>query len=215
MPIPRGLVLAAVVLAVVAFSATVGLRPPIQPTTTAYAPGVRSFVAILAFAMVVLWPTWRLLAERATWTRGRALLDAVTLCVAFQAAYWPLHLVTGWPIGRAVAIDATITGWTMAAGAAVALGGARHPVLASLAWMGASLTGVALDALGVWPVAANALGPFVPLLWLTAPESTVGRSLDPAVAGWPWTLAMLGWAGATVSQRRTGLPNAHDSANLS
>ena len=214
MPIPRGLVLAAVVLAVAAFAATVGLRPPIQPTSTAYAPGVRGFIAILAFALVVLWPSWRLLVERETWTRGRALLDAVTLCVAFQAAYWPLHLVTGWPIGRAIAIDATITGWTMAAGATVALGSARRPAGTAIAWAGACVSGVALDALGAWPGAASALGPFVPLLWLTGPESASGAFVDPAIAAWPWTAAALGWAAVAAFHGPKGLPGARDSANL-
>ena len=214
MPIPRGLVLAAVVLAVVAFAATVGLRPPIQPTSTAYAPGVRGFIAILTFALVVLWPSWRLLVEREVWTRGRTLLDAVTLCVAFQAAYWPLHLVTGWPIGRALAIDATVTGWTLTAGAAVALGSARHPALTAVAWAGACLAGVALDALGVWPAAASALGPFVPLLWLTAAESAAGAPLDPAVAAWPWTAAALGWCLVAAGSGPKGLPGGRDSANL-
>ena len=79
MPIPRGLLLAAMLYAIAAFAAIVGLKPPIQPTSSAYTPMVRSLLAAVAFGIVLLWPTARMADRGSAWPARRVALDAVAV----------------------------------------------------------------------------------------------------------------------------------------
>lgn len=204
MPIPRGLLLGAMLYAIAAFGAIVGLKPPIQPTSSAYTPMVRSLLAAFAFGIVLLWPTARLAGRGSPWPARRVALDAVTLAIALQAVYWPLHLVTQWTLGRAAAVDLMLVGWIVAAGAAIACGmrpGGR-PVAWSLAWIAIAAGGPVLDALGVpapWP---SALGPFVAIMELAPVPERSSEPVEWARAAWPWTVALAGWALALRGARR-------------
>jgi hypothetical protein len=204
MPIPRGLLLAAMLYAIAAFAAIVGLRPPIQPTSSAYTPMVRSLLAALAFGIVMLWPTARL-AERGTpWPPRRVALDALTLAIALQAIFWPLHLVTQWTLARAAAVDLMLVGWVAATGAVIACGmrtGAR-PAAWSIAWLAVAAAGPLLDVLDApapWP---GALGPFVALMELAPVPERSSEPVEWARAAWPWTVAAAGWALALRGGRR-------------
>ena len=128
MPLPRGLLTFAFVFVAAAFAVTVGLRVPIQPTSTAYTPGARAFLELLAIGGCALWPVGRLAMSPHGWRPARVALDLVTLLAILQAVAWPLQLVTYWPPERGAAIDVLLSGWITASGGAVALG---HPIGAS------------------------------------------------------------------------------------
>ena len=199
MPLPRRLLFAAIAFAVLAFIVTVGARRPIEPTSGAFAPAVRAFVALAAFGMAVAWPLWRIAMPPVGWTPARAALDLVTLIVAFQAAYWPLHLVSGWTLGAAGAIDAVACGWAAAGGAVAALAarGRIGPAVAGLAVVGVSGAGVALDALDAPRPWGALAGPFVALLEASSLAGT-RDGLPVALAAWPWALAFAAWAAAAA-----------------
>ncbi len=200
---------AAIAFAMLAFAVTVGGRRPIEPTSGAYSPSVRAFVALASFGMCIAWPLWRIAMPPAGWSTARAALDATTLMVAFQAAFWPLHLVSGRTLGDAATLDALVCGWAAACGAVVAFSAdrPRASVAAGLAILAVPCLGVALDARGIphpWPALA---GPFVGIL-----EGAPSRppTADPsfgAIAAWPWAIACAGWAAAARPRvaARTGL----------
>ena len=213
MPIPRGLLLGAMLYAVAAFVATVGLKAPIQPTSSAYTPMLRSLLAALAFGIVLLWPTARLAERGSAWPARRVALDAVTLAIALQAVFWPLHLVTQWTLARAAAVDLMLVGWIAAAGAAIACGlrPDGRPAAWSVAWIAVSAGGPLLDALGApapWP---GAFGPFVALMELAPVPERSSEPVEWARAAWPWTVAAVGWAAVLRGTGRpaTGVAPAH------
>ena len=194
MPIPRGLLLGAMLYAIAAFGAIVGLKPPIQPTSSAYTPMVRSLLAAFAFGIVLLWPTARLAGRGSPWPARRVALDAVTLAIALQAVYWPLHLVTAWPLARSAAIDALLSGWAAAAGAAIALGlRGPHPLRWAYGCLALAAAGPLLDALAFPAPAAELAGPFAALARMASPDARRGLDSDWALAAWPWILAAGGW----------------------
>jgi multisubunit Na+/H+ antiporter MnhF subunit len=213
MPIPRGLLLAAMLYAIAAFAAIVGLKPPIQPTSSAYTPMVRSLLAALAFGIALLWPTARMADRGSAWPARRVALDAVTLAIALQAIFWPLHLVTQWTLARAAAVDLMLVGWIAASGAAIACAmrpGGR-PSAWSLAWIAFAAGGPLLDVLGVPPPWPGALGPFVALIELAPVPEQSSQPVEWARAAWPWTVAAAGWALALrgLGRPATGVAPAH------
>ena len=202
MPIPRGLLLAAMLYAIAAFAAIVGLKPPIQPTSSAYTPMVRSLLAALAFGIALLWPTARMADRGSAWPARRVALAAVTLA-----------LVTQWTLARAAAVDLMLVGWIAAAGAAIACAmrpGGR-PSAWSLAWIAFAAGGPLLDVLGVPPPWPGALGPFVALIELAPVPEQSSQPVEWARAAWPWTVAAAGWALALRGSGRpaTGVAPAH------
>jgi len=210
MPLPRGLVALALLWTVAAFAATLGFRAPIQPTSGAYTPSVRSLLALLALGACMLWPVGRLtLSPRGErWTPGRALLDTASMLVLLHAIYWPLHLVTHWSLARAASIDLLLSGWIVATGGALAIGmrsDARRAVSASL-WMAIVAGGAALDALGAAGPAPLLLGPFVPLLELATASPDLTQPTDWALAAWPWAPGLLLWGLALLPGGRPAQP---------
>ena len=200
MPLPRGLVALALLWTLAAFAATVGFRAPIQPTSGAYTPAVRTLLALIALGACVLWPVGRLtLSPRGEgWTPARAALDTAAMLVLLHAVYWPIHLVTHWTLARAVAIDALLSGWTLAAGGTIALGmrpGARPTAWAALA-MAVALGGAALDIAALPGPLPSMVGPFVALLELASVTPDLAKPPEWAVSLWPWVpgLALWGWA---------------------
>jgi hypothetical protein len=110
MPLPRGLLLSAVLWVAACFMVTIGTHAPIQPTTGAYTPVVRTMIALLAVGACIGWPVARFGNARGAWGPARALLDTLTVLTVFHAMFWPLHLVTHWTIGQAVAMDLLLSG---------------------------------------------------------------------------------------------------------
>jgi hypothetical protein len=203
---------AAVAFAMLAFVVTVGERRPIEPTSGAYAPSVRAFVALAAFGMCLAWPLWRIAMPPAGWSAARTALDALTLVIAFQAAFWPLHLVSGRTLGDAASLDALVCGWSIACGGLVALAarGRCSPMGAGLVLIAVPCLGVGLDAWGApppWPALA---GPFVGILEGSPARPVTGNPSFGAVAAWPWAIAAGAWAAALWPRRavRSGLAGA-------
>jgi multisubunit Na+/H+ antiporter MnhF subunit len=166
---------------------------------------VRSLLAALAFGIALLWPTARMADRGSAWPARRVALDAVTLAIALQAIFWPLHLVTQWTLARAAAVDLMLVGWIAAAGAAIACAmrpGGR-PSAWSLAWIAFAAGGPLLDVLGVPPPWPGALGPFVALIELAPVPEQSSQPVEWARAAWPWTVAAAGWA---LALRGSGRP---------
>lgn len=186
----------AILWIVASFAMTVGARTPIQPTSGAYTPEVRTFLALLAVGSCVLWPVGRITLVRAPFGAGRAALDAATLVVLLQAIFWPTHLVTTWSLGRAVTIDLLLCGWTCVAAASVAL--ATRPGARALPWaLGCAAvagSGAVLDAMGVRPPLPDALGPFAALLALAPLGADGAGPVAWQLAAWPWAIAAAGWS---------------------
>lgn len=205
MPLPRALFTLALLWGLAAFVATVGIRAPLQPASEAYEQPVRALLALLAVGLVLLWPLARLAGAAASREPGRVLLDLAVLVILLQGGYWPLHLVTGWTLERAAAIDLLLTGWAAAAGAGIALGaGTGAAMRAALAVMAVAAAGPALGALGIpapWPLLA---GPFAALAWLATPADPGAMNVDWAVAAWPWALAFAAWARALAARTARG-----------
>ena len=186
----------AILWIVASFATTVGAHTPIQPTSGAYTPEVRTFLALLAFGGCVLWPVGRITLTAGAFGARRAALDAVTLLVLLQAIFWPTHLVTSWSLERALAIDALLCGWACCAGACVALAtqGQRPRATWAIAVAEAAVAGALLDAAGVAAPVPELLGPFAALVAL-APLGAGGSANVPwALAAWPWALAAACWA---------------------
>jgi hypothetical protein len=204
MPVPRGLVTFAFLFVAAAFAATVGLRVPIQPTSTSYTPGVRAFLELLAVGGCAIWPVGRLALSPQGWRPARVLLDLVALVAIVQAVLWPLQLVTYWPPARGVAIDALLVGWITACGGAVACGmhchGWRRATWA-MACIALVAAGPAADALGARPPTAALLGPCSALLDVAPLQPSAPGPNDWPVIAWPWILACAAWAGALRAAR--------------
>ena len=195
MPLPRGMAALAIAWIVASFAITVGSRTPIQPTSGAYTPEVRTFLALLALGGCVLWPVGRIMLAPDGFCRRRTALDAATLVVLLQAIYWPTHLVTSWPLMRALAIDALLCGWVIAFGAAIAwaTGPGRRRAGWAIACIALAGGGAVLDAMGIRAPLPEIAGPFAALLTL-APLGAAGSG--PAhweLAAWPWVVAFTAW----------------------
>jgi hypothetical protein len=203
MPLPRGLFSLSLLWALASFVAAVGAGAPIQPTAGAYAPGVRAYLALLALGIVAAWPVARLTLDRRRWPADRAVLDTCVVAVLLQGAFWPLHLVTSWSLGRDVAIDLLLSGWAVAAGAVVALGRGtpRRGTPLALAAVAVAGAGPIVDILDGPPGLACALGPLAGLARLT----TAWHGPDPVewqVASWPWIVAACLWSTVVLLGRR-------------
>jgi hypothetical protein len=211
MPLPRGLLLSAVLWVAACFLVTIGTQAPIQPTTGAYTPVVRTMIALLAVGACIGWPVARFGSARGAWGPARALLDTLTVLTVFHAVFWPLHLVTHWTMGQAIAMDLLLSGWIATAGACVALGlQGRHRAAWGIAWSAAMVGGAALDMAGVGAPIPQVVGPFVGLLHM-ADLGPAGADRDAwAIAAWPMILALLAWS--AVLRRTRGAPRVAPEA---
>ena len=202
----------AILWIVSSFAMTVGARTPIQPTSGAYTPEVRTFLALLALGGCVLWPVGRITLAGSPFGARRAALDLATLLVLLQAIYWPMHLVTTWSLERAAAIDLLLCGWTCVAGASVALG--TRPGARPLPWAfaGAAIAGAGaiLDAAGARASMPEALGPFAALLELAPLGADGAGRVAWELAAWPGAIAAAGWSLA-LRPARGALPVAPES----
>jgi hypothetical protein len=214
MPLPRGLLTFAFVFVAAAFAVTVGLRVPIQPTSTAYTPGVRAFLELLAIGGCALWPVGRLAMSPHGWRPARVALDLVTLLAILQAVAWPLQLVTYWPPERGAAIDVLLSGWITASGGAVALGMRAHGMQRA-AWSVAGIVlvgaGPVADALGARTPVPELLGPCSALLEVAPLRAGAISGREWPIACWPWIFAGFLWATALRRPRAAPAPLARDA----
>lgn len=206
--LPRGLIFLASLWLMGSWLISIGVHAPIQPSSAAYTPGVRTMLLCVTLGLMIGWPLLRLSqSPHVPGYEGRVrshpiqqtLLDIVVLLGLMQVVVWPLRLVTNWSPARTAAIDATITGWMLLAGAVTAsalMTERRGPrSLAMLACVVMCLLGPFIAWLGAMGgLDATSL---VDLSPLTAVR-TLGESGNPSLTDsqWQWIMVLGVAAGA-------------------
>ncbi|MHC4416391.1 MAG: hypothetical protein ACYS0G_14040 [Planctomycetota bacterium] len=118
--LPRGLILLASAWLVASWIIAIGVRAPVEASSASYTPGVRLMLICVATGLMIGWPLLRLSHVATPFPLRQTLLDLVVLLALVQVVVWPLRLVTPWSPARTAAVDATLAGWTLLAGATVA-----------------------------------------------------------------------------------------------
>lgn len=196
LPLPRGLIFLASIWLIASWVIAIGLRAPVQPSSASYTPGVREMLTCVTIGLMIGWPLLRLSQTRPAYPVRQTMLDLLVLLGLVQVVIWPLRLVTSWTPMRTAAIDATLAGWTLLAGAVVAaaigseLRGPR--ILAMLTCIAMCLLGPTLAWLGLL-TGVNAmqlvdLSPFLAVRTLGE-----GGGSQPTDVQWRW-IALLGIA---------------------
>ncbi len=168
--LPRGLILLASIWLIGSWVGAIGLRMPVQPSAASYELGVRLMLIGLTVGLTIAWPLLRL-SQRASRVPARqVVLDLIVLLALVQVVIWPVRLVTTWPTLRTAALDATLAGWVLLAGAIVASAtatnraGPRHVAMAAcvgmcalapaVAWLGVESGFDAVDLTWLSPLTA-------------------------------------------------------------
>lgn len=198
--LPRGLIFFASMWLIVSWIIALGLRTPVQPSSASYTPGVRLMLLCVTIGLVIGWPLLRLSQSRPWHVFAQTWLDLLVLLGLLQVVIWPLRLVTTWTTWRTAAIDATIVGWLLLAGAIVAAAVAsdrRGPrILAMLACVAMCIAGPALAWLGLMTgVHASELIGLSPLMAVNTLSE--GISTHPSSTQWMW-IGLLWFADAVV-----------------
>jgi hypothetical protein len=208
--LPRGLIFLSSVWLIGSWLLAIGLRAPVQPSSASYTPAVREMLLCVTIGLMLGWPLLRLSQTCPPYPIRQTMLDLVVLLGLVQVVVWPLRLVTNWTPLRTAAINATIAGWLLLAGALVAASVAtdrRGPrVLAMTACVAMCLAGPVAAWLGVMSgVDAMPLVNFSPLFAIRTLGD--GGSLHPTESQWQW-IAVLGcaavgaWAALLIVQGR-------------
>ena len=171
-PPPRGLLLAAAGWVLLSLLIAYGLRPPILPLASTYAPAARLALITMLAGALIGWPLLRLSQRPAERPIRRTLLDLVVLVGALQVTLWPLRLAAAWPIGRTVAIDGWCVGWMLAAATCPILGGRLRSHAARTSMMAVLLAVLA--------------GPPMLAPWLLPGRDTAAIASDPVAWASPF-----------------------------
>ncbi|MCP3981514.1 MAG: hypothetical protein GY716_19625, partial [bacterium] len=151
--LPRALIFLASIWLIGSWMIAMGFTPPVQPSSSSYEYGLLTMLLCLASGLMIGWPLLRLSQTRSAAPIRQTVLDLVVILSMVQVIIWPLRLVTTWSLSRTAAIDATLAGWTLLAGAVVTAAittdrrGPRN--LAMIACMAMCLLGPALGVAGV------------------------------------------------------------------
>jgi hypothetical protein len=198
--LPRGLIFLGSLWLIGSWLLSIGVRTPIQPVSANYTPGVRTMLLCLAVGLLVAWPLLRLSQPPRTSPIGQTMLDLVSLIALVQVVVWPLRLVTPWPLSRTAAMDATLTGWLLLAGAIVAsaCGAARAGprCLAMAACVSLCVLGPALTWIGV--AGRLDLTGLLEVSPLTAMHDLSGGGGAPATVS-EWSRVVVTWAAAVLA----------------
>jgi hypothetical protein len=198
--LPRGLIFVASLWLIASWIIALGLRTPVQPSSASYTPGVRLMLLCVTIGLVIGWPLLRLSQTRPWHPCGQTWLDLMVLAGLVQVVIWPLRLVTNWTPWRTAAIDATMIGWLLLAGAIVAAAVTtdRHGprLLAMCACVAMCLAGPALALLGLMTgVHATELVGLSPLMTVRTLSEGIGT--HPTRTQWIW-IGLLGFADVAV-----------------
>jgi hypothetical protein len=198
--LPRGLIFLASIWLIGSWIIAIGVRAPVQPSSASYTPGVRLMLICVTTGLMVGWPLLRLSQHAAVYPLRQTLLDLVVLLGLVQVVIWPLRLVTSWTPMRTAAIDATLGGWVLLAGAVVAsaIGTSRcgPRLLAMAACVGMCLLGPALAWMGILTgVNAMQLVGLSPLMAVRTLGDAAGA--QPSDVQWRW-IVLLGAADVAV-----------------
>ena len=210
--LPRGLILLACVWLIGSWLLSIGVKPPIEPSSASYTPGVRLMLVCIGIGLMIGWPLLRLSQPATAHPILQTVLDLIVLVSLIQVVIWPLRLVTPWTVARTAALDATLVGWTVLCGAVVASavgsgrGGVRNLAIAAclamcllgpaLAIIAAIVGGSAGQLMDIGPLVAvyrlaQAQGAAAPI---TGPQ-WVMIVMPTAAAGLAWTaLGVVHWA---------------------
>ena len=178
---PRGLVLGSSIWIAISWIVLVGPRPPLQPTSMSYTPAIRMMVQSMLLLTIVAWPLVRLSLPDRPRPLVSAAMDTVAMLVLWQIVLWPMRLVTTWPIGRVVALDAEVVTACIAAGTVVACccRGTAARIIGMAGLLTWSLGIPAISAVIAGDLPWTLAGPFV-RTWI---ESGRGPGwIDPAVS---------------------------------
>ncbi|MHC5006167.1 MAG: hypothetical protein ACYTGF_02295 [Planctomycetota bacterium] len=213
--LPRGLILLASGWLVASWLLAIGVRPPIEASSASYTPGVRLMLICLAVGLVIGWPLLRVSQPTMPFPVRQILLDLVVLLALVQVVIWPLRLVTPWSPFRTAALDATLTAWSLLAGALVASAagspraGPRN--LAMLGCVGMCIIGPVLALALVGLPSLERLGQRLALIGplMEVHSLSQGGGSPPTGAQWAW-IGLVGLAavacwiglGLTTAARR-------------
>lgn len=225
--LPRGLILLACVWLIGSWLLSIGVRPPIEPSSASYTPGVRLMLVCIGIGLMIGWPLLRLSQSATARPILQTVLDLIVLLSLIQVVIWPLRLVTPWTLARTAALDATLVGWTVLGGAVVAsaVGSGRDGVrnLAITACLAMCLLGPTLAVIGaiVQPVAGSAeplmeIGPLVAVYRIAQGAAAPVTGQQWVMIVMPTAAAGLAWTALAVvySKRRASLQSAGPRTNV-
>ncbi len=224
--LPRGLIFLASIWLVVSWAVAIGFRTPVEASSASYTPGVRLMLISAAIGLIIGWPLLRVSQSRAEYPMTQTLLDLIVLLALVQVVIWPLRLVTPWSPARTAALDATLTVWTILAGALVASATGSHRTgprnIAIIACVTMCLLGPLLALIGIRGSAMAGvtprplqLGPLLEVYTLSK-----GGRTAPDGDQWMWIsmvalAATAAWAGLitiTLTRGRRDVARSPDHA---
>ena len=180
MPMPRALLFLAAIWLIASWLRTIGLTPPVQPSSASYEPGVRLMLMMVAIGWTILWPLLRLSQSPSIWPIRQTLLDMLVLACLLQVVLWPVRLLTRWTPPRTAAIDLVLLAWLGIIGAIVAVTCGSTRTAPRLVGMAICLVPVILLSLP----GERALGP------ITALSALADQGGAPILPG-EWTMPVL------------------------
>lgn len=204
--LPRGLILLACVWLIGSWLLSIGIKPPIEPSSASYTPGVRLMLVCIGIGLMIGWPLLRLSQSATTRPIVQTVLDLTVLVSLIQVVIWPLRLVTPWTVTRTAALDATLVSWTVLGGAVVAsaVGSQRRGVrnLAITACLAMCLLGPTLAVIGSM-VGSSAeqltnIGPLVAVYRLA-------QGANAPVTGPQWVMIIMPAAAAGLAWTALGV----------
>jgi hypothetical protein len=151
--LPRALIFLAAIWLIGSWLLAIGLMPPVHPSSASFEHGLRMMLLCLGTGLMIAWPLLRLSQVATGAPLRQTILDLLVIASMLQVIIWPLRLVTTWSVARTTAVDATLVGWLVLAGAVVAAAtgsdrkGPRN--LAMAACLAMCVLGPALASLGV------------------------------------------------------------------
>ncbi len=206
MLLPRGLILLACVWLIGSWLLSIGVKPPIEPSSASYTPGVRLMLVCIGIGLMIGWPLLRLSQSATARPILQTVLDLIVLLSLIQVVIWPLRLVTPWTLARTAALDATLVGWTVLGGAVVAsaVGSGRDGVrnLAIAACLAMCLLGPALAIIGA--IVGGSVGQLMDIGPLIAVYRLAQGAAAP-VTGPQWVMIVMPGAAAGLAWTALGV----------
>ena len=219
--LPRGLILLACAWLIGSWLLSLGIRPPVEPSSASYTPSVRLMLVYIGIGLMIGWPLLRLSQSAVARPIVQTMLDLMVLLSLIQVVIWPLRLVTPWTLGRTAALDATLVGWTVLGGAVVASAissrraGVRNLAIAAcLAMCLAGPVVVLVAALvGRSAVQLMNIGPLTGVYHLAQGDRAPITAGQWIVIGMPALAAGLAWTALGAFYAAQRRPTTEPSAN--
>ncbi len=216
--LPRGLIFLACLWLIGSWLLSMGVHRPVEPSSASYTPGIRMMLICIGIGLMIGWPLLRLSQGTTQRPMAHTVLDLVVLLSLIQVVIWPLRLVTPWGLERTAALDATLVGWTILAGAVVAsaVGSRRVGVrnLGIAACLAMCLLGPAIAVMiavvGRSSVQMMNIGPLVALHQLSEDNATPITAKQWLIIATPAAAAALAWLALSISLVARRAPEEDD-----